>query len=782
MEEQKRSTSPEQKIREVAERIIRLREDLGLSAAEMAEQTGFDIAEYKALESGQKDFTFNFLYKCAAVLHVDINDLLEGSSPELSGYTVTRKGEGVQIVRREGFAYNQLAAKFKNKTMEPFHVVIPYSEEALSKPLHLGSHAGQEMDIVIKGTLRMIVGTHTEILHEGDCIYYDSSMPHDEIALGGEDCEIYAFVMAPHGSTTLPEYTERVQEHHSTNVDKAGLMHPVAEKFVSCETDAVGVLSGVHFKDADKFNFAFDIVDAMAEKCPDKTAMIYVDVNHNERRFTFRDIKRYSCQTANYFRSLGIKKGDRVMLVLKRHYQFWFSIIALHRIGALVIPASNMLKKHDFEYRFNSAEVSAIVATADGEVADEVDLACAACPSLKTKVLVNGQREGWHDFNAELPAYSTHFERTADTPCGTDPMLIFFSSGTSGNPKLVLHSYQYPMGHYVTARYWQNADPNGLHFTISDTGWGKALWGKLYGQWMCESAVFVYDFDRFHADDILPMFKKYHVTSFCAPPTMYRFFIKEDLSKYDLSSLKYACIAGEALNPEVFHQFYRATGIKLMEGFGQTETTLTIGNFVGMEPKPGSMGRPNPQYEVAILMPDGTPAGVGETGEICVRLKDKPVPGLALCYFRDEETTAETWRDGWYHTGDTAWMDEDGYFWYVGRVDDVIKSSGYRIGPFEIESVIMELPYVLECAVTGVPDPVRGQVVKATIVLTKGTVGSDALVREIQDYVKKATAPYKYPRVIEFRDSLPKTVGSGKIRRNELRKQDAEKYAQQAES
>ena len=782
MEEQKRNTSPEQKIREVAERIIRLREDLGLSAEEMAEQTGFAMDEYQALESGQKDFTFNFLYKCAAVLHVDINDLLQGSSPELSGYTVTRKGEGVQIVRREGFAYNQLAAKFKNKTMEPFHVVIPYSEEALSKPLHLGSHAGQEMDIVIKGTLRMIVGSHTEILHEGDCIYYDSSMPHDEIALGGEDCEIYAFVMAPHGSTTLPEYTERVQEHHSTNVDKAGLMRPVAEKFVNCETDALGVLSGVQFKDADKFNFAFDIVDAMAEKCPDKTAMIYVDVNHNERRFTFKDIKRYSCQTANYFRSLGIKKGDRVMLVLKRHYQFWFSIVALHRIGALVIPASNMLKKHDFEYRFNSAEVSAIVCTADGDVANEVDLACENSPSLKTKVLVNGQREGWHDFNAELPAYSTHFERTAETPCGLDPMLIFFSSGTSGNPKLVLHSYQYPLGHYVTARYWQNADPNGLHFTISDTGWGKALWGKLYGQWMCEAAVFVYDFDRFHAEDILPMFKKYHVTSFCAPPTMYRFFIKEDLAKYDLSSLKYACIAGEALNPEVFHQFHRATGIKLMEGFGQTETTLTIGNFVGMEPKPGSMGRPNPQYEVAILLPDGKPAGVGETGEICVKLKDTPVVGLALCYFRDEETTAETWRDGWYHTGDTAWADEDGYFWYVGRVDDVIKSSGYRIGPFEIESVLMELPYILECAVTGVPDPVRGQVVKATIVLTKGTVGSDELVKEIQEYVKKATAPYKYPRVVEFRDSLPKTVGSGKIRRSELRKQDAEKYAKQTES
>ena len=774
MEEKKPLLNAENSIREVAERITRLREDLGLSVAEMAEQTGFSVDDYQLLESGEKDFSFTFIYKCANIFHVEISELLEGSSPELKGYTVTRKGEGMPIVRREGFVYNRLASKFKNKLVEPFHVVIPYSEEALSKPLHLGSHAGQEMDIVLKGTLRMIVGSHTEILHEGDCIYYDSSMPHDEIALGGEDCEIYAFVMAPRGGVS--EYKEQVLEHHATNVDKAGLMHPVAEKFVTCETNEVGVLSAVHFQHKEEFNFAYDIVDAMAEKCPDKTAMIYVDVNHKERRFTFRDIKRYSCQTANYFKSLGIKKGDRVMLVLKRHYQFWFSILALHRIGALVIPASNMLKKHDFEYRFNSAEVSAIVCTADGDVANEVDLAAANCPSLKTKVLVNGQREGWRDFNAELPAYSTHFARTAETPCGSDPMLIFFSSGTSGNPKLVLHSYQYPLGHYVTARYWQNADPNGLHFTISDTGWGKALWGKLYGQWMCESAVFVYDFDRFHADDILPMFKKYHVTSFCAPPTMYRFFIKEDLGRYDLSSLKYACIAGEALNPEVFHQFYRATGIKLMEGFGQTETTLSIANVVGMEPKPGSMGKPNPQYDVQVLLPDGTPAGVGETGEICIKLKEEGVPGLALCYYGDEETTAETWRDGFYHTGDTAWVDEDGYFWYVGRVDDVIKSSGYRIGPFEIESVLMELPYVLECAVTGVPDETRGQVVKATIVLTKGTVPSDQLVKDIQEYVKKGTAPYKYPRVVEFVEELPKTVGSGKIRRAAIRQEDAKKY------
>ncbi len=767
----------EQKIQEVAQRIRTLREDLGISIAEMADQTGFSQEEYELLESGKKDFSFSFIHKCANVFRVDISELMEGRSPELTGYTVTRKGEGLPIVRRAGFAYNRLAHKFKNKIAEPFHVVIPYSEEALSRPLHLGSHAGQEMDIVIKGTLRMIIGSHTEILHEGDCIYYDSSTPHDEIALGGEDCEIYAFVMAPTGRTGMTEYQEQVQEHVVTNVDKAGLVHQVAENFVSCETDAKGMLTGVNFKNEEKFNFAFDIVDEVAAKSPDKLAMIYVADDKTERRFTFAEMKKYSCQTANYFKSLGIRRGDRVMLVLKRHYQFWFSILALHRLGAIVIPASNQLLEHDFTYRFDSAGISAIVCTADGTVADEVDKAAAKSSSLRTKILVNGERDGWHNFNEDLPAYSTHFTRAEDAPCGTDPMLMFFTSGTSGYPKIALHSYQYPLGHYTTARYWHNVDPNGIHFTISDTGWGKALWGKLYGQWMCETAVFVYDFDRFHADDILPMFEKYQITTFCAPPTMYRFFIKEDLSKYDLSSLKYATIAGEALNPEVFHQFKQATGISLMEGFGQTETTLSVANFVGMSPKPGSMGKPNPLYDVTIMLPDGSEAGVGETGEICIRLKDKPICGMALGYYNDDAHTAEAWHDGFYHTGDTAWRDEDGYLWYVGRVDDLIKSSGYRIGPFEIESVIMELPYVLECAVTGVPDEVRGQVVKATIVLTKGTVPSDELKKEIQEYVKKGTAPYKYPRVVEFRDSLPKTTGSGKIRRAELREEDAKKYS-----
>ncbi len=765
----------EQSIREVAQRIRTLREDMGISFETMASKTGLTVEDYKKMEKGETDFSFTFIYKCAAAFGVDIAELMEGKGPELTEYTVTRKGKGKPITRREGLSYNRLAHKFKNKMIEPYHVVIPYSEESLTRPRHFSSHAGQEMDIVLKGTLRKVIGNHIETLYEGDSIFFDSSIPHDEIALGGEDCEIYAVVIKPNGVTDIPEMKSTVKEFTHTNFDKAGIVHPVADKFVTCETDETGTLSAVKFKNEESFNFAYDIVDAMAEKAPDKIAMIHVAEDKSEKFFTFKDIMEYSCQTANYFKSLGIKKGDKVMLVLKRHYQFWFSILALHRLGAIVIPASNQLVKHDFEYRFDAAEISAIVCTADGNVADEVDLAAPNCKSLKTKIVVGKAREGWNDFNAELPAFSNEFPRTEDTACGSDPMLMFFTSATTGYPKIAMHDFKYPLGHYTTARYWHNVDPNGIHFTISDTGWGKALWGKLYGQWMCETAVFVYDFERFHADDILPMFKKYNITTFCAPPTMYRFFIKEDLSKYDLSSLKYATIAGEALNPEVFYQFKKATGISLMEGFGQTETTLSVANFVGMEAKPGSMGRPNPLYDVHILNSDGTEAGDGETGEICIRVGDTKPCGLFMSYYNNEESTREAWHDGWYHTGDTARMDEDGYFWYVGRVDDLIKSSGYRIGPFEIESVIMELPYVLECAVTGVPDEIRGQVVKATIVLTNGTEGTDELKKEIQTYVKEHTAPYKYPRVVEFRDSLPKTVGSGKIRRSEIRAQDAKK-------
>ena len=459
------------------------------------------------------------------------------------------------------------------------------------------------------------------------------------------------------------------------------------------------------------------------------------------------------------------------MVVLKRHYQFWYVITALHKMGAVIIPATHLLMEHDFDYRFKAAGVKAILCTSDGQTADEADRSAKNCPGVEVKIMVGANRLGWHDFDKEMAAFSEVYERKPDSPSGSDPMLMYFTSGTTGYPKIAVHSYKYALGHYITARYWHNVNPDGLHFTISDTGWGKAMWGKYYGQWMCEAAIFTYDFDKFDAHDILPMFAKYKITTFCAPPTMYRFFIKEDLSKYDLSGIEYSTTAGEALNPEVYEQWKRATGLALMEGYGQTETTCVIYNPVGSIPRVGSMGVPSPLYDVDVVLPDGTSAPVGETGEIVIRTDENVPCGLFLGYYQDEKQTKASWHDGMYHTGDTAWRDEDGYFWYVGRTDDVIKSSGYRIGPFEIESVIMELPYVLECAVTAAPDPIRGQVVKATIVLTRGTVGTDELKKEIQTYVKKHTAPYKYPRIVEFRDDLPKTI-SGKIRRVQIREED----------
>lgn len=544
-------------------------------------------------------------------------------------------------------------------------------------------------------------------------------------------------------------------------------------RYVNEEYDKNGVLTKFSLNIPDDYNFAYDIVDEMARLEPNKTAMVWCNESGEEKIFTFADMKRYSDKTANFFKGLGINKGDMVMLVLKRHYDFWFSILALHKIGAIAIPATSLLTAHDFDYRFNMAQIKAIVCTADGETADSVDEAQKASPSLKVKIIARGKKNGWVSFSDGMEAASEQWSRPQGTEAvkSSDYMLMYFTSGTSGMPKLVAHDYSYSLAHILTAKHWLNNKPDGLHLTVAETGWGKAAWGKLYGQWIMESAIFVYDFEKFNADDLLSKMEKYHVTSFCAPPTVYRFFIKEGMEGHDLSSLKYAATAGEALNPEVFKKFYEYTGLKLMEAFGQTELTVLIGNLYGTEPKPGSMGKPSPLYDVHILDANDNEVPNGEVGEICVNTSDGKQPGLFLGYYKDSERTKSVWHDGFYHTGDTAWRDEDGFLWYVGRTDDVIKSSGYRIGPFEIESALMEHPAVLECAITAAPDPVRGQVVKATIVLTKNYKPSDELAQELKNFVKHQTAPYKYPRIIEFVTELPKTI-SGKIRRVELRDKD----------
>lgn len=526
----------------------------------------------------------------------------------------------------------------------------------------------------------------------------------------------------------------------------------------------------------ENFNFAYEVVDGWAEKEPNKVALCWTNDKGEHIDFTFADMKRETDKTASYFQSLGIKKGDMVMLILKRRYEFWFSIIALHKIGAVVIPATHLLTKKDIVYRANAATIKAIVADGDALILKHVEDSLSESPSVE-KIISVGPLvpEGWEDFHKGIEN-AAPFVKPVCPNTNDDISLMYFTSGTTGNPKMVAHSFTYPLGHIVTGKYWHNLNEQSLHLTVADTGWGKAVWGKLYGQWFSGATVFVYDHEKFTPADMLKMIEQYKITSFCAPPTIFRFMIKEDLHKYDLSSLKYCTIAGEALNPAVYEAFLEATGVKLMEGFGQTETTLTIATFPWMEPKPGSMGIPNPAYDIDLITGDGRTAEDGEQGEIVVKT-DKWMPvGLFKEYYRDAEKTNEAFHDNVYHTGDIAWRDEDGYFWFVGRTDDVIKSSGYRIGPFEVESALMTHPAVVECAITGVPDEIRGQIIKATIVLSKDykAKAGEELIKELQDHVKRTTAPYKYPRVIEFVDELPKTI-SGKIKRVDIRKEDSKK-------
>ena len=538
----------------------------------------------------------------------------------------------------------------------------------------------------------------------------------------------------------------------------------------------------LHFIVPENFNFAYDVMDAWAEEKPDKVALLWTSERGEEVSTTYREFKEQTDRTAAYFMQLGIKHGDKVMLILKRHYQWWLSMMALCKVGAIAIPATHMLTVHDIVYRNQSASVKYIICANDEYITEQIAKAMPDSPTVKALVAVNALSEldkpipeGFHDWRkewAEAPA----FVRPDNVNTNEDTMLMYFTSGTSGEPKMVAHDFLYALGHLTTGVYWHNIHANSLHLTVADTGWGKAVWGKLYGQWFAGATVFVYDHEKFTAEKIMRQMEKYHITSFCAPPTIYRFMIREDFSKYDLSSLEWCTTAGEAMNPSVANRFKELTGVTIYEGFGQTETTMTLGTFPWVKPKPGSMGKPNPQYDVQLLRQDGTECEDGEKGEICIRIGDKKPLGLFKGYYRDEERTKETWHDGIYHTGDMAWRDEEGYYWFVGRTDDVIKSSGYRIGPFEVENALMTHPAVVECAITGVPDPIRGMIVKATVVLApeyKAKAG-DELIKELQNHVKHETAPYKYPRLIEFVNELPKTI-SGKIRRVEIREKDNQK-------
>ena len=756
-----KTVEPRETLEEIARRIKEMRDISGYSVEHIAELTGITPDEYRDIESAKVDPPFSFLHKCALAFGVDLTALLMGHTARLSSLQVTRAGEGAVTAHEEGIEIRNMAPLFRNRLATPYFVTYEYDEKLQREPIHTTTHAGQEYDYVLSGSLKIQVGDHVEILGPGDSAFYRSTVPHGMIALGGEKCTFLAMVMVDDNDEAAAMPSVHTGKLHVTS-------SRAVQRFVRAEEDADGRLVHISFRDAERFNFAFDIVDEIARRNPEQLAMMHVSDHMTERRFTFKDMSEDSNRAVNYLAALGIGRGDKVMLVLKRHYQFWPIVLACHKVGAVVIPATNQLMPHDFEYRFKAGDVKAIFCTADGTTAAQVDEAEKAIGRQLVKVIVNGRREGWRAYDSEIHGYSSVYRRPDDAPGGDDPMLMFFTSGTTNYPKMALHSYKYALGHYVTAKYWHLVEPDGLHFTISETGWGKALWGKLYGQWLCEAPVFVYDFSRFDAEKILPMFAKYRITTFCAPPTMYRMLIKEDLSRFDLSSIRHATTAGEALNPEVFTQFVKSTGLKIHEGFGQTETTLSLATLVGDAVRPGAMGKPVPDYGIDLVDENCKSVPPGEHGEIVVRTsRESPHPGIFLGYYKDKEKTDEVWRGGMYHTGDLAWKDEDGYYHYVGRADDVIKSSGYRIGPAEIENVIMELPYVLECGVSAAPDPVRGQVVKATIRLVKGKEGTEELKKEVQNYVKSHTAPYKYPRIVVFADELPKTI-SGKIQRNKL--------------
>ena len=542
--------------------------------------------------------------------------------------------------------------------------------------------------------------------------------------------------------------------------------HAIIERYIKTETNDKGELKKISFINDDEFNFSFDIVDELAKKCPDKLGLLHISDTKEEARLTFSQLSCLSSRAANYFESLGIKKGDRVMVVLKRHYEFWITVLALNKIGAIFCPTTNLLVEEDFEYRFKAANIDHIISTSDNKMPEIIDKANEVYGKLANKVVVGKSAEGWHNFNDEYRNFSDEYICKGEKPAGNDLMFLLFTSGTSAYPKIVRHSNKYPLGHYITAKYWQKVNPEGLHLTVSDTGWAKALWGKIFGQWLCEAPIFVCDFNKFDPNEILLMIQKYRITTFCAPPTLYRYLIKMDLKKYDISSLENVTVGGEALNHEVFDKFYEETGLKLMEGYGQSETTLVCGNPYWVEPKVGSMGKISPLYDVHLLDADGNEVSQGEVGEVCINTEVIP-NGLFLGYDNDEEMNKKIWHDSFYHTRDLAYMDEDGYLWYVGRSDDMIKTAGYRVGPLEIENVIMKLPYVLECSVTAIPDKSIGQAIKAFIVLVDGEEPTRELNKKVQVYLRENLASYKWPKVIEFVKELPKTI-SGKVIKKKL--------------
>ncbi|MDD5832194.1 MAG: AMP-binding protein [Clostridiales bacterium] len=751
---------PDLSSSDIRRRIRDLRHIHNFTKEYMAGILSISAEDYSAFENGEHELNYAFLYTCSQVFNVDINELIEGAVPNLSSYSVNRGGDTGTVSRANGMTVHNLASKFRNRMVEPLIVTVEYDPEKENLPIEVSSHIGQEFDYILSGSLKIRIGEHTEVLNAGDTIFYDSSAPHGMIASGGKDCVFLAAMVSPED---IDFSKARTQVPVLTATRETGRRR-VWEDFVSPKESGSGVLESIFFKNSDRFNFAFDIVDRIADTEPDKTALVHLDEGLTERRFTFKDIKKKSGRAANYLASLGIKKGDRVMLVLRRSYHFWIIITALQKIGAVAVPVIDQLLEKDYLYRFRAAGISAVIACGDSFITGQIDSAASRYGRSLIKIAAGSAPDGWYDFDTEYDRMSARFLRSRDSACGSDPLMMIFQSYSDGMPKATCFDCRYPLAHFVTGYYWNCNEPDTLSFCLSDTAWAKALWGKLFGPWICESGVFAYDFRKIKPSDLLKLIERYRIASFTAPGSMFRALLHEDLKSFDLSSLKHVCSVGDNLSAEVFNHFRKETGLSIMTGYGLTETSLLLGSFIGMTPKAGAVGKVNPIFDIRLLDTELNEVETGEPGEICISISQGMPIGLMTGYYNSPDSNAKVFAGGYFHTGDLAWKDEDGYFWPIGRVDDVIKCSGYRIGPYEVESVIMELPYVKECGVSAVPDEIRGQVVKASVVLIDDKEPSDDLKEEIQNYVKTHTAAYRYPRIVEFRSELPKTANGTVIR------------------
>ena len=754
--------SIDMRSKEIRDRIRDLRESHDYSIEYMANANNIPASVYTAYESGEKPLNYAFIYTCAQVFNIDINELIQGGVPDISTFAVTRAGEGVES-RNEAhhMLVSNLAPKFRNRMVEPLLVTAEYDPANETAPIELTTHIGQEFDYILEGKLRYQIGEDTCILSAGDTMFFDSSIPHGMVAVGGKFCRFLAAMVSPEDIDF-----STVRSSQRTDTSDVSETKNIWEDYVEVEESADGSPVSVSFKNTDTFNFSYDIVDKLADIYPDRLALVHISSDRTERRFTFKDIKKKSGRAANYLTSLGIKKGDRVMLVMRRSWQFWPIMIALGKIGAIAVPVTWQLNPKDYHYRFRNARINAIIACNDSEILDKIDEAASKYGRSLVKISVDGAKEGWCDFDSGYDKMSARFLRSGDSSCGTDPMLMIFQSYSDDMAQPCCFDCRYPLASFVSAKYWNNIEPGSLSLAVSDTAWAKALWGKLYGPWMCGAGVFVYDFRTLRLADMMNYITDYKISSLTAPASMLRAMLNEDISHFDLSALKTVCNIGEDLDPDIFHIFHDVAGMDLRNGYGQAETSLLTGDFNGREPVAGSIGTANPMYEIRLLDRNGQEVEIGEPGEICVSVKDSPI-GITSELYRKPELTAKLIRDGWLHTGDLAWRDEDGYFWSIGRIDDIIKCAGYRIAPAEVEDTLLELPYILECGVTGVPDQTRGQIVKASIVLIPEKDPSEDLKTEIQEYVRNNTASYRYPRIVEFRTELPKDR-SGKVIRSKL--------------